>query len=172
MRLKTSITLGLVAGQDPPQILHRACDAFADEPGRFATAVILIADTGTGEVSWVNAGHPAPRLIRPDGTLVRLDPTGPMVSWLGGTWDMNTTPLHPEDVILAFTDGILESRDPGGDELGDAGNVLRTELRARHRADVHARSAARADESVPFLLRHRVLHSGRRTRKRFLRGIR
>jgi len=120
MRLKTSITLGLVAGQDPPQILHRACDAFADEPGRFATAVILIADTGTGEVSWVNAGHPAPRLIRPDGTLVRLDPTGPMVSWLGGTWDMNTTPLHPEDVILAFTDGILESRDPGGDELGDA----------------------------------------------------
>jgi serine phosphatase RsbU (regulator of sigma subunit) len=33
---------------------------------------------------------------------------------------MNTTPLHPEDVILAFTDGILESRDPGGDELGDA----------------------------------------------------
>ena len=120
MRLKTSITLGLVAGQDPPQILHRACDAFADEPGRFATAVILIADTGTGEVSWVNAGHPAPRLIRPDGTIVRLDPTGPMVSWLGGTWDMNTTQLHPEDVILAFTDGILESRDPGGDELGDA----------------------------------------------------
>ena len=58
------------------------------------------------------------------------------------------------------------------DELGDAGNVLRTELRARHRADVHARSAARADESVPFLLRHRVLHSGRRARKRFLRGIR
>ena len=42
----------------------------------------------------------------------------------------------------------------------------------RHRADVHARSAARADESVPFLLRHRVLHSGRRARKRFLRGIR
>ena len=59
-----------------------------------------------------------------------------------------------------------------GDELGDAGNVLRTELGARQRADVHARPAARADESVPFLLRHRVLHSGRRARKRFLRGIR
>ena len=48
MRLKTSITLGLVAGQDPPQILHRACDAFADEPGRFATAAILIADVEQG----------------------------------------------------------------------------------------------------------------------------
>ncbi len=90
MRLKTSITLGLVAGQDPPQILHRACDAFADEPGRFATAVILIADAGTGEVQWVNAGHPAPRIIRADGTIVRLGTTGPMISWLGGTWSMST----------------------------------------------------------------------------------
>ena len=59
-----------------------------------------------------------------------------------------------------------------GDEPGDARNVLRAELRARQRTDVHARPAARADESVPFLLRHRVLHSGRRARKRFLRGIR
>ncbi len=127
MRLKTSITLGLVAGQDPPQILHRACDAFADEPGRFATAAILIADAAAGEVHWVNAGHPAPRIIRTDGTIVRLGTTGPMISWLGGTWSMRSESLHPDDVVLAFTDGILESRDLAGDELGD--DDLDTHLR-------------------------------------------
>jgi len=127
MRLKTSITLGLVAGQDPPQILHRACDAFADEPGRFATAAILIADAGTGQVHWVNAGHPAPRVIRTDGTIVRLGTTGPMISWLGGTWSMRSESLNPADVVLAFTDGILESRDLAGEELGD--DDLDTHLR-------------------------------------------
>jgi serine phosphatase RsbU (regulator of sigma subunit) len=127
MRLKTSITLGLVAGQDPPQILHRACDAFADEPGRFATAAILIADVAGGEVQWVNAGHPAPRIIRADGTIVRLGTTGPMISWLGGTWSMSRADLHPDDVVLAFTDGILESRDLAGAELGD--DDLDTHLR-------------------------------------------
>ena len=119
MRLKTSITLSLIAGQDPPQILHRACDAFADEPGRFATAVIMIADVATGQLQWVNAGHPAPRVIRADGTIVRLTPTGPMVSWLGGTWSMDATALNPRDRVLAFTDGILESRNLAGEELGD-----------------------------------------------------
>lgn len=134
MRLKTSITLGMIAGQDPPQILHRACDAFADEPGRFATAVIIIADAQSGEVTWVNAGHPAPRLIRGDGQIVPLEPTGPMVSWLGGTWTMGSSTLQPADVVLAFTDGILESRDTAGDELGDAD------------LDAHLRTAAQQAE--------------------------
>ncbi|MGB7981977.1 MAG: SpoIIE family protein phosphatase [Candidatus Nanopelagicales bacterium] len=127
MRLKTSITLGLVAGLDPPQILHRACDAFADEPGRFATVVVLIADTATSTVHWVNAGHPAPRLVRSDGAIERLGPTGPMISWLGGAWAMRSAPMRPEDVVLAFTDGILESRDLAGEELGD--EELDTHLR-------------------------------------------
>jgi serine phosphatase RsbU (regulator of sigma subunit)/CHASE3 domain sensor protein len=142
MRLKTSITLGLVAGQDPPQILHRACDAFADEPGRFATAVILVADASTGEVTWVNAGHPAPRLIRTDGTIQHLDPTGPMVSWLGGAWSTGSIHLRPSDVLLAFTDGILESRDPQGTELGDAD------------LDAHLRTAAQQVDDPAEVIAH------------------
>ncbi len=119
MRLKTSLMLGLLAGQDTPQILHRACDAFADEPGRFATMAILVVDPPTGDLSWVNAGHPAPRVIRAGGAIERLSPTGPMLSWLGGAWTVGTTRLGPADVCLAFTDGILESRDVDGEELGD-----------------------------------------------------
>ncbi|MCU0284132.1 MAG: serine/threonine-protein phosphatase [Candidatus Nanopelagicales bacterium] len=119
MRLKTSITLGLIGGQEPTQILHRACDMFADEPGRFATVVLLVADPRAGTLEWVNAGHPAPRIVRADGRIERLDPTGPMVAWLVGQWSTGRTTLAPGDVCLAFTDGILESRDAVGAELGD-----------------------------------------------------
>lgn len=119
MRLKTAITLGLIAGQDLPQILHRSCDAFADEPARFATLAILVADPRSGELEWVNAGHPEPRIVRSTGEVERLAPTGPMVSWLVGTWRVGRTALGPRDTVLAFTDGILESRNAAGDELGD-----------------------------------------------------
>ena len=153
MRLKTSITLGLISGQDPPQILHRACDAFADEPGRFATIVIMIADPRTGRMEWVNAGHPAPRVIRADGRIEHLNPTGPMVSWLIGAWTMGAIDLGPRDLCLAFTDGILESRDASGAELGDeeldehlrnaaAASVDPTEVTALLLSEVRARAEA------------------------------
>ncbi len=119
MRLKTSITLGLVSGAAPASILPQACDAFADEPGRFATTVVLVTDPASGVLEWTNAGHPAPRLIRADGTLERLETTGPMVSWLAGQWTTARTSLGPEDMVVAFTDGILESRDESGEELGE-----------------------------------------------------
>ena len=50
-----------------------------------------------------------------------------MISWLGGHLVDGTADLNPSDVVLAFTDGILESRDLAGDELGD--DDLDTHLR-------------------------------------------
>ena len=121
LRLKTTISLGLRSHQELPQILHRACDGFVDEPGRFATVVVIVADPRAGTLEWVNAGHPAPRILRANGTVERLAPTGPMVSWLIGSWTVGTTTLGHHDLALAFTDGILESRDQSGEELGDDG---------------------------------------------------
>lgn len=121
MRIKTSITTGLLAGADAPTIFHRACDGFADEPGRFATAVILIADPATGQLTWVNAGHPKPRVAAADGGIERLQTTGPMLSWLGGVWAYRSMRLRPGQVVVAFSDGVLESRGDDGAELGDEG---------------------------------------------------
>lgn len=144
MRLKTSITLGLVSGQPLPQILHGACDALAEDPARFATVVVLIADPRTGALEWVNAGHPAARIVRGSGEVERLGPTGPMVSWLVGTWTTATTTVGPHDICLAFTDGILESRDASGHELGD------------EQLDARLREAA-ADSVDPVEITARVL---------------
>lgn len=121
LRIKTGITMGLLAGNDAPTIFHRACDSFSDEPARFATAVILIVDPRSGQLSWVNAGHPQPRVLRAGGRVERLSTTGPMLSWLGGSWSTGHTQLGPGDVALCFTDGVLESRNADGTELGDEG---------------------------------------------------
>src|SRR4051812_14875472 len=44
----------------------------ASHPGRFATAQVGRLDTVTGVLSWVNAGHPAPLLVRTDGAVSEL----------------------------------------------------------------------------------------------------
>jgi serine phosphatase RsbU (regulator of sigma subunit) len=121
LRLKTAITMGLLAGNDPATIFHRACDSFSDEPSRFATAVIMVVDPRTGVLTWVNAGHPQPRVLRGSGRVEHLGTTGPMLSWLGGNWRAGQTKLGPNDVTLGFTDGVLESRNADGTELGDEG---------------------------------------------------
>ncbi|MGV1003383.1 MAG: PP2C family protein-serine/threonine phosphatase [Candidatus Nanopelagicales bacterium] len=135
MRIKTSITMGLLSGADAPSIFHRACDGFADEPARFATAVILIADPATGLLTWVNAGHPQPRIVRLGGEIERLGTTGPMLSWLGGVWAEGSTRLRPSEVVLAFSDGVLESRGEDGEELGDDGLDERVAAAVRHTTD-------------------------------------
>lgn len=165
MRMKTALTLGLANGQTPEEILHRACDTFAEEPDRFATVLVIIADPVDGTLSWVNAGHPAPRLIRGKGGVERLGTTGPMVCWLVGTWRRGTTSLAPGDVCVAFSDGILESRDSAGQQLGDdeldawlesaaAGGTAPAEVVARVVGGVRERAVAIGSDDVTlFALR-------------------
>jgi serine phosphatase RsbU (regulator of sigma subunit) len=56
-----------------------------------------------------------------------------MVAWLVGQWSTGSTTLAAGDVCLAFTDGILESRDAVGAGLGD--DALDERLRRAVAAD-------------------------------------
>lgn len=89
----------------------------------FATAVLAELDPGTGVLSWVNAGHPEPLLIR-DGRLVRhlhVDPGLPL--GLGALADVpytvGTEQLQPGDRVVLYTDGVIEAPSPGGDRFGE-----------------------------------------------------
>jgi hypothetical protein len=89
----------------------------------FVTAVIAELDTATGMLSWINAGHPEPLLLR-EGRLVktlRATPGLPLGLALGPgpeRYEVATEHLQPGDRVLFYTDGIVEARSPAGELFG------------------------------------------------------
>jgi phosphoserine phosphatase RsbU/P len=74
-----------------------------------------------GTVLYVNAGHNPPLLVRADGRVERLPRTGILVGWDGDAeFGQATVALEPHDLLVAFTDGVTEARDPAGEEFGEA----------------------------------------------------
>ncbi len=73
-----------------------------------------------GDLRYVNGGHNPPLLVRADGEVARLSPTGPMVGLLPGvSFTEGHAHMEPGDVLVIFTDGIVEAEDPAGEDLGD-----------------------------------------------------
>jgi len=87
---------------------------------RYVTAVLADLDIRTGELSWISHGHHAPVLVREDhwtGPL-RCPPGAPLGTGLGLTATLCREQLKPGDRLVLYTDGITETRDPGGEEFG------------------------------------------------------
>jgi hypothetical protein len=92
----------------------------------FTTGVLAELDTGTGALRWVNAGHPEPLLLR-HGRLVKslhVQPRPPLGMQLSGLDVLRepivgTIALEPEDGVLFYTDGVIETRSPDGDFFGE-----------------------------------------------------
>jgi len=85
---------------------------------RFVTALMAELDLGSGHLRWVSAGHPPPLLLR-NGRLVKtldLAPAPPLgLQLLAGAPAEGEEQLQSGDMVLLYTDGITESRRPGGD---------------------------------------------------------
>lgn len=96
-------------------------DGFGVE--RYVTAVVAQLDIDTGVFSWVNAGHPAPMLLR-HGHLVKelaCEPALPLgMGTLTGpvTYEICEESLQPGDRLLLVTDGVDEARTEDGSFFG------------------------------------------------------
>jgi phosphoserine phosphatase RsbU/P len=80
----------------------------------YVTGMLASLCMTTGELTWINAGHPQPLLVR-DGSAMpelRCPPSLPM--GLGGAVvAQKSITLQPGDRMLVFTDGVVERRpDP------------------------------------------------------------
>ena len=85
----------------------------------FVTGQIGTLDLSTGVLSWLNAGHVLPMLVRNDTYAGELQcsPSTPM--GLGGhVVEVAAIALQRGDRILFYTDGITESRSPDGTLFG------------------------------------------------------
>lgn len=76
----------------------------------FVTAMLMLFDTSTNTISWINAGHPAAIGVTRDKEDFYLEVTGPLISSLGGDWEVVERPFDPGDVVVGVTDGFLEGQ--------------------------------------------------------------
>jgi serine phosphatase RsbU (regulator of sigma subunit) len=116
------------AGRSLPETTRHISAALAEAfaGSVFSTAVLLELDTATGLLSWVNAGHPEPLLLR-DGKLVRalharpVLPLGLRISGRPATTEITVghEQLQPDDRVLLYTDGVTEARAPNGGFFGE-----------------------------------------------------
>ncbi|MFI5527703.1 PP2C family protein-serine/threonine phosphatase [Kitasatospora sp. NPDC051853] len=153
VRLKTVVEVGLRLGRDLDSTVRAAWQALSGEDERFSTLALAVLDPASSTLSWVNAGHEEPFLLRADGTVERLAATGPLIHPLlepaPGTWETATTELRPGDLLALCTDGLTEGRRADGEEFGEARvAALLTDLPVHGREPVAVtRALHRAAES-------------------------
>jgi serine phosphatase RsbU (regulator of sigma subunit) len=113
--------------------------------GSFATGVLARLDMQTGALTWTNAGHPLPLLIR-NGQVVGELVCPPTPPW--GTIARQPVvaeeSLEPGDSVLLYTDGVIEAREPDGTEFGVD--------RLMDQATRHASDRLRSDTIIRLLI--------------------
>lgn len=95
-------------------------------PGQFITLTAAALDPATGTVECLRAGHHASLLARPNGStlLQKVGRKGMAVGLVAGpafasSLAIETFTLDPGDLLLAFTDGVLEAQDRDRTEFGE-----------------------------------------------------
>jgi sigma-B regulation protein RsbU (phosphoserine phosphatase) len=75
-------------------------------------------DCSRRELLYSNAGHPAPVLLRADGTLELLSEGGPLLGVTPvATFQSVRLTLEPGDTLLAFSDGLPECSNECDEEF-------------------------------------------------------
>jgi sigma-B regulation protein RsbU (phosphoserine phosphatase) len=79
----------------------------------FATMFAAAVNIRTGALEWVNAGHNAPILLHASGEVTRLPSRSPAVGMVPGyQFVAKQGELQPGDLLVVFSDGIPDARDP------------------------------------------------------------
>ncbi|WP_256259529.1 PP2C family protein-serine/threonine phosphatase [Streptomyces mirabilis] len=89
-------------------------------PDHFVTAQLMHINIATGELELVNAGHPAPLLIREGRVERQLESATTLPVGFGGEEPrIREHLLQPGDRVLCYTDGIIEEHVTGGEPFGE-----------------------------------------------------
>lgn len=93
--------------------------ASLDPEAPITTLFLTWADACTGDLVYSNAGHPAPLVLRRDGSVEWLSAGGPVLGAVpDATFVNGGAVLNPGDTLLGYSDGILECRNARGEEFG------------------------------------------------------
>jgi sigma-B regulation protein RsbU (phosphoserine phosphatase) len=138
------------------------------DQGYFATVFMGVLDPTNGALIYINGGHNPPLLLRADGTIEQLKPTGPAVGMFpGAKFTIAQARLRPGDTLYAYTDGVTDARSPAEEFWGMerirqhlVGDVASAEALVAGIMDdlnTHIGSAAQFDDITMMALRRRNL---------------
>ncbi|HLI85922.1 MAG TPA: SpoIIE family protein phosphatase [Bryobacteraceae bacterium] len=87
---------------------------------RFITFFYGIADPATGELTFANAGHNPPFLVRASGEVEPLSGGGPVLGMIPfAPYERQSTRLDSGDVLVIYSDGVTEANNISEEEFGE-----------------------------------------------------
>ena len=167
---------GMTLGYDPARVFSHVNRFLCDhtEVGRYATMFLGILDE-TGNLEFINAGHPSPFLIR-QGEAQEPFSEGSFPVGLvpEAEYTVSKVKLEPGDTLVLFSDGVTEAMDPDEQLFGVP--RLRTVLSGQTNCPLDqlqkcvleavenfARGASQADDLTLLIVRYRAAGAGTAT---------
>jgi len=106
----------------PSELCHRLnrilCDVMP--VGKFISFFYGVLDSVEHRLAYCNAGHNPPLVVRADGTSSELNAAGAVLGqfpeWI---YEESTLHLRVGDILLMFTDGLVEAHDAASEQFSD-----------------------------------------------------
>jgi sigma-B regulation protein RsbU (phosphoserine phosphatase) len=121
--LQAAVRAFATEAAQPAELCHQVnrilCGNIAE--GRFISFFYCVFDNDVGALTFANAGHYAPVLVRAGGRVERLDQGGPVLGVLPApAYEQGRVTLGAGDRLVLFTDGITEARRQDDTAFGEA----------------------------------------------------
>jgi sigma-B regulation protein RsbU (phosphoserine phosphatase) len=87
----------------------------------YATFFFSVFDKATHGLTYVNAGHNPPILLRAENREIQVLTTGGSIigSFINKPYEQETITLKSGDLLVVYTDGVTEALNPAGLEFGE-----------------------------------------------------
>jgi serine phosphatase RsbU (regulator of sigma subunit) len=123
VRLRYELRTLLEEGRPPGRALtafnRKALEEFVED--EYATLLLLVLDPATGATAWASAGHPPPLLTGPTPRTLGFAGSLPVGLFAEATYRTGHFTLPAGRCLVLYTDGVVEARNPEGQELGTEG---------------------------------------------------
>lgn len=87
---------------------------------KFISCFYSVLDVRSRTITFTNAGHNAPLLVRRGGECIRLEEGGRVIAaFPDSRYTQREIQIYTGDKLLMFTDGLTEARHASGEEFGE-----------------------------------------------------
>lgn len=105
----------VLSATSPRYVLDRLNRLLQHDERQLVTALFAHINRVSGILTMGSAGHPAPLLLRRDGSIrpVALTPGPPLGAFTDGDYLVATSRISSDDALVFYTDGVTEARREG-----------------------------------------------------------